>query len=156
VFLLAKLSLMIGMKLENMRLFLDSSALVKRFIREAGTDQVLARYHTATEIMVSVLSVPEVLSALNRLKKEGRLLPEQYTELKVTLAQDTAKSTLMDLTQEVLKKTIFCLENASVRTLDAIHIASAIISGCDLFISADHRQIEAAKWFHLDTEIIKP
>ena len=39
-----------------MRVFLDSSALVKRYIGEAGTDEVLAWCEQATELAVAVIA----------------------------------------------------------------------------------------------------
>ena len=41
-----------------MRVFFDSSALVKRYIGEAGTDEVLAWCDKATELAIAVIAVP--------------------------------------------------------------------------------------------------
>ena len=47
------------------------------------------------------------------------------------------------------------LEKNSLRTLDAIHLASALILKPDLFVSADKRQITAAKKSSLKVKFIE-
>lgn len=137
-----------------MRLFLDSSALAKRYVAEAGTDTVLARCLEADEIMLSIICLPELISAFNRLRRQKLVTQRQYSELKQQLGDDIAEATVLNITEHILEKTIYCLEQATVRTLDAIHIATAQESLCDLFISADQRQIQAAKKLGVEIEII--
>ena len=48
-----------------MRTYFDTSALAKRYVREPGTETVLKKCSEATEIVISVISVPELMSALN-------------------------------------------------------------------------------------------
>lgn len=135
-----------------MRIFLDSSALAKRYIFEPGTEQVLRRCREADEIVLSALCVPELISAFNRLRREGKLTAARYRRLKGDLAADLEQATIVDLTPSVVHRTIFCLEHAPLRALDAIHAASAAESLCDLFISADRRQCEAAARLKLRIE----
>lgn len=137
-----------------MRLYLDSSALAKRYLSERGSEIVLQKIHEASEILLSLLSIPETISALNRLKREGLLTQEVYTNLKGELSRDVAESTIIDLTPSVMSLTIACLEECQVRTLDAIHVASAKESGCDLFLSSDRKQVLAARVFGLTTEFV--
>jgi predicted nucleic acid-binding protein len=64
-------------------------------------------------------------------------------------AVDRTQWNLLALSTEILERAEQIVASRSVRTLDAIHIASAQEFGWHLgtrvpFISADHRQIEAA------------
>lgn len=52
-----------------MRVFFDTSAFVKRYIYEAGTDSVLEWCDRATEIGLSGIALPEIVSAFYRLIK---------------------------------------------------------------------------------------
>lgn len=137
-----------------MRFFLDSSALAKRYVAEAGTEQVLRRCREADEIILSTLCVPELLSGLNRLKRSGRLSAPRYRMLKRHLAADLEVAILVDLTPSVIERAIDCLERTPLRTLDAIHLAAALESGCDLFLTADRKQGEAAARLNLKAEIV--
>ena len=59
-----------------MRVFFDSFAFAKRYVREAGTGAVLARCDRATEICLFAIALPEIISALCRLQREGKLTPQ--------------------------------------------------------------------------------
>ena len=139
-----------------MRLFLDSSALAKRYIAEHGTDLVLERCGEADEVVLSVLCIPEVISGLNRLRRQNKLSNREYAKMKRDLAADVAEGSLIDLTEGVIQEAIRCLERTHVRAMDAIHIASAIESVCDLFLSADTHQCKAARLAGVPVEEIAP
>lgn len=128
-----------------MRLFLDTSALAKRYISEGGSDFVLMRCSEAEEILLSVICIPEIVSGLNRLKRERKLTRYRYRQLKEEFAADLAEATVLDLTEPVIQESIRCLENNAIRGMDAIHVASAAVFGSDLFLSADSRQCKAAR-----------
>ena len=135
-----------------MRVFLDSSALVKRYIDEPGKERVLQHCRDADEIVLSVLCAPELLSAFNRLRREEKISASNYRRLKIDLAADLEQATIVDLTPSVVHRTVSFLERAALRTLDAIQLASASESMCDLFLTADRRQCEAAARLKLRTE----
>ena len=65
-----------------MLVFFDSSAFVKRFIQETGTDQVMEWCDKATEIGLSSVALPEIISAFCRLQREDKINMEQYLQLK--------------------------------------------------------------------------
>ena len=127
-----------------MLVFFDSSAFVKRYIRESGTDQVLDWCDKATEIGLASIILPEIISAFCRLRRESLISEVQYRQLKSLLFADIEDAALCDLAPTVLAQTISALENNKLRAMDAIHIASAVIMKADIFISADKRQCEAA------------
>ena len=64
-----------------MKLFLDSSAMAKRFIDEPGSQRVEDLCAEATALGLSVICVPEIISALRRRKRERALTPRQYTQI---------------------------------------------------------------------------
>ncbi|TLY83330.1 MAG: type II toxin-antitoxin system VapC family toxin [Gammaproteobacteria bacterium] len=68
-----------------MKLFLDTSALAKRYIAEQGSDGVLRLCREAEQLAVSVICLPEMISTLNRLVQERRLSRAKYQVLKQTL-----------------------------------------------------------------------
>lgn len=128
-----------------MRVFFDTSAFVKRYIAENGTDTVLDWCQRATEIGLSALALPELISAFCRLQRENKITNIQYKQLKTALLSDVEDIAIGDLTPVVLAHTVNSLENNVLRAMDAIHIGSAIALECDVFISADQRQLDAAK-----------
>jgi uncharacterized protein len=127
-----------------MLVFFDSSAFVKRYIREPGTDEVLDWCERATEIGLAGITLPEIISAFCRLRRESLVSVEQYRVLKSSLLADIEDAALCDLAPTVMAQTVLALENNTLRAMDAIHIGSAVILKADVFISADKRQCEAA------------
>jgi predicted nucleic acid-binding protein len=128
-----------------MRIFFDSSALAKRYVREEGSDVVLQWCDQATELCLSGIALPEIISAFCRLLRKKLITPLQYRHLKTMLMADIADAVICDLTPEVMRSTIIALENNMLRGMDAIHIGSALTLKADLFVSADGRQCAAAE-----------
>jgi uncharacterized protein len=137
-----------------MRVYFDSSAFVKRYINEPGTNSVLAWCEQATEIVMSGIALPELISAFCRLQREARITSTQYRQLKSLLLADIEDVALADLSPAVLAATIMNLETSPLRAMDAIHIGSALVLKVDVFLSADSRQLEAASRAGLQVEAI--
>ncbi len=137
-----------------MRVFFDTSAFVKRYISEPGTDAVLEWCDRATEIGLSGIALPEIVSAFCRLHREGKITGTQYRQLKSLLLADIEDAAICDLTPAVLGKAISSLETNVLRGMDAIHIGSAVVLKADVFVSADKRQREAAARSGLRVEAV--
>jgi predicted nucleic acid-binding protein len=127
-----------------LRLFFDTSAFIKRYVDEPGSDRVQELISSAGELGLSVLLLPESVSTLSRLLREGRMTGEEYRALKDAILSDLADADICDLTPSVLERTVTCLETGALRALDAVHIGSALEYRPALFVSADRRQIEVA------------
>ena len=135
-----------------MRVFFDSSAFVKRYVREAGTEAVLAWCDRASEIGLSGIALPEIISAFCRLRREDKIDDAQYRQIKSMLLADIEDAAICDLTPEVLAQSIVSLETNVLRGMDAIHIGSAVALKADVFVSADQRQRDAANLAGLRVE----
>lgn len=135
-----------------MRVFFDTSAFVKRYVSEAGTDTVLEWCDQATEIILSGIALPEIISAFCRLQREGKITDTQYRQLKSLLLADIEDAAICDLSPIVLMQTISSLEKNVLRGMDAIHIGSAIALKADVFVSADKHQLDAAARMGLRVE----
>jgi len=127
-----------------MRIFFDSSAFVKRYVREEGTDEVLALCDQATELCLSGIALVDIISAFCRLQREGRVSSSQYRQLKALLMADITDAAISDLTPEVIRLSIISLEGNVLRGMDALHIGSALALKADLFVTADAKQHTAA------------
>lgn len=137
-----------------MLVFFDTSAFVKRYIYEVGTDSVLKWCDRATEIGLSGIALPEIISAFCRLHRENKITDAQYQQLKLLLMADIEDAAICDLTPAVLAQAVSILETNILRGMDAIHIGSAVALKADIFISADKRQLEAANQAGLNVECV--
>ncbi len=138
-----------------MKTFFDSSAFVKRYIEEAGSQTVEALGLAATELAVSIVCIPEVISALNRRVRERDLSHHQYETAKDNMFEDARDIVIVNLTPDVLSTCTTILEASPVRALDALHVACAIEWEAELFVSGDKRQISAAKKAGLQTRLVQ-
>ena len=137
-----------------MRVFFDTSAFVKRYVREAGTDAILEWCDRATEIGLSGIALAEIISAFCRLRREGQITDLEYQQLKSLLLADIEDAAICDLTPTVLARAVSCLETNVLRGMDAIHIGSAVVLQADVFVSADQRQRNAAACAGLRVETV--
>ena len=137
-----------------MRVFFDSSAFVKRYVSETGTEAVLTWCDQATEIGLSAIALPEIISAFCRLRRDEKINDTQYRQLKSMLLADIEDAAVCDVTPAVLAQSIKSLEKNVLRGMDAIHVGSAVVLQADVFISADQRQRDAAASAGLRVEAV--
>ena len=128
-----------------MRVYFDSSAFAKRYVNEAGTQEVLTWCDRASELALSIIAVPELISAFCRLLCEGRLDESQYRQIKSVLMEDIADALICDTTPRVIQYAVRALESQPLRGTDAIHIGAAQACTAEVFVSADARQCAAAR-----------
>jgi hypothetical protein len=127
-----------------MKALFDTSAFAKRYIEENGSDIVTELCQKTNELYLCSLCVPEFISVLSRLKREGKISLSQYNTIKKNFLLDIRDATILQINQEVIVGSIKLLEKHPLRTLDSLHIACAQIVNLDLFVSGDKRQLEAA------------
>ena len=137
-----------------MKTFLDSSAFAKRFVDEAGSDKVEKTCAQASELGLSVICVPEIISALNRRRRERSLTAAQYDKAKQQLLDDVRDADIINLAVPVVGSAIGVLETSPVRAMDALHIACALEWGAELFVSSDKKQLSAARRAGLKTHAV--
>jgi predicted nucleic acid-binding protein len=125
--------------------FFDSSSFAKRYVEEKGSQQVDNICQKATELSLSVICVPEIISALNRRIREKILSRREYATIKQHLSDDVRDAVIINLTSEVLATATQLLETSQLRAMNALHIACAIEWGAEIFVSSDKRQIIAAQ-----------
>ncbi len=134
-----------------MKFFFDSSAIAKRYIKEDGSELVDQLFLEADSIVVSSICLPEIMSALVRRRREKKLNTVQYNQCKRSAIEDFSTFEVCQLSPEVIRRSIILLENAELRTLDALQLACAIETKESVFVSSDKRQNAAAEKFSLTT-----
>ena len=139
--------------------YFDTSALVKRYVDEVGRREVLQllRRH---ECVASAVFPVELRSALRRRVSEGTLEAARLPDILKRVTADRPYWTLVEVGADVLGAAETLVATHPLRTLDAIHVASAQlfaarVSSPELvFVSADKRQTEAAAAIGLAVEHI--
>jgi predicted nucleic acid-binding protein len=122
-------------------IFLDSSALVKRYVAEPGSDMVLEAMANDRDWSASVLAATETRIALCRRGPEGAL----DSSVQRRLADDFQRFIVVEVDAECLAEAEAIGCRFRVRTLDAIHLAAALRLPSVTFLSFDQRQCEVAR-----------
>jgi predicted nucleic acid-binding protein len=133
------------------------SALVKQFIQEVGTSEAIALRADAPSHTTSTIAYTETFSALRRRVRETALRESQYDEVVRRFLREWPAYVRVNLGERILGRTRTLLERYPLRTLDAIHLASAIepqehLDEPSVFISADIQLLRTATAEHLETK----
>ena len=117
--------------------YLDASALVKLVVPEPESAALVAFLTPPTRMTSSALGRLETLRAVRRIVEESALSDAEVL---------FARITLLAITDRILDRAA-TLGPAMLRSLDAIHLASALSLGADLdgLITYDERLAEAAR-----------
>lgn len=125
--------------------YFDSSAWFKRYFKEQGSVEVQVLMAQAEKICLSEVGIPEIFSIFRRRVREQIISEDQYQLLKQTAGEDLKAISILALDSSVVANAIQCLEGATLQGCDSIHVATARVHRCDLFVSADLQQCKAAK-----------
>lgn len=134
--------------------YFDTSALVKRYVRERGSAQVgsLLRRH---DVLSSAITPVEVFSALWRRKRSGDLSQEDFSALLSRVQSDRLRWELVEVGGTVLSRAEEIVQGTvPVRALDAVHVASLLAfqaaSSIQIsIVTGDARQRDAANYLGL-------
>lgn len=105
--------------------FVDASALVKRYVRERHSVKV-RRLVAAGPVAVSRLSEVEVPSALARLVRERRLSARSSDRAIAAFVTDFTACHVVEITADVTALARTLLHRHDLRAGDAIQLASAV------------------------------
>ncbi len=137
-----------------MKLFVDSSAFAKRYVFEDGSEIVEELLQRASQLALCTILVPEIISGLNRRRREQILSKSDYRKIKKQLLEDVHDAIVLQVTPAVISRSVKLLETNILRAMDSLHVACAIEWQAELFVTADKRQLKAARNAGLLTEYI--
>jgi len=132
-----------------MRFFVDSSALVKLYFREAGTERMrkLARDHSKRSFELLDISKVECASAVERLARDGKLDRSQADSILGRLHRDFRQFQVRPVTMPVVDLAVELLQKHPLKAYDAIQLAGCRETAANppVFVCADRRLRDAAK-----------
>jgi len=137
-----------------LKIYLDSSAIVKRYISEPGTPAAdlifdecwMGRLHIAT----SIWNIGEVLGVLDVRRRRGWLSEEEFKEVLKNFVSETIKLlhlkslNLIPVSTSMLIKTWPLILKEHIYEADALQIQACIHSNSNILLTADKELINAA------------
>lgn len=127
--------------------YLDSSALVKLFVREDGSDSVGSLVGTASFVATSRISYVETVAAFARAGREGRFTPSQEKQAGRNLDRHWRGIAIVEVDDPLTREAARLCRQLTLRAADAIHLASAAVLANDeeiVFACWDRRLAESA------------
>ncbi|MGH9753592.1 MAG: type II toxin-antitoxin system VapC family toxin [Blastocatellia bacterium] len=141
--------------------YCDSSALVKRYVRETGS-RWLREQISHHQLLTSVLAIAEIPAALARRQRDGTLSVFEFhrSRLQITRHLQAGQYALLPATLHVIQQAALLIYRLPLAGYDAVHLATAIhylrTSGIDAnqfyFLTADLQLQRAAEAEGLKTE----
>lgn len=131
--------------------YFDTSAFIKFYSPEIGSNEVEKEILSSEKIIVSEILKVEVASALSRKVRDGELSKEQQGSIWSALLSDLstpqiwvfpASSDQVFVATEIMN--IFGAVH-NLRTLDSLQLAAAQMAGTDVFICSDKRLGQVAE-----------
>lgn len=107
-------------------IYFDSSALVKRYLREDGTDRVNEIIRSTPFISTSRLTYPEMLSAFARKYKRGDILEREFHRAANKFETDWNYLFVIEFQNELLPLINKTVKEHYLRGADSVHLASAL------------------------------
>ena len=107
-----------------MILYLDTSSLVKLYVREEGSDEVRSLLDSASLAASSVIAYAEARSALARRCREGSLSPADHGVVRAAFDREWPAILALDVTQSVARHAADLAELHGLRAFDGLHLAS--------------------------------
>lgn len=133
-----------------MRLYLDTSALVKLYVEEQGSGLVREIVQQSETVATSAIAYVEARAAFARRRRERHLPSGDYRRVIQEFNTDWGHYILLEVTDSLIRRAAESAESYALRAYDAIHVASAAtlkerLSEQVLFASWDSNLLRAVR-----------
>ena len=107
--------------------YAESSAVLSWLLGEAGHEAVLEELSTADQVVTSTLTIIECSRALARARSTRRVKPAEELAALRLLDEAAASWHVLDISDRVAERACASFPHEPVRTLDALHLATAVV-----------------------------
>jgi len=108
-------------------IYAETSAVLRWLFAETDGATVRAALETASKVVTSRLTSIETRRVVQRAEREGRVTAAQAADLRAIFAQAASTWAVLEISDEVARRAEAGFPVEPVRTLDAIHLASALL-----------------------------
>lgn len=136
-----------------MSVYLDTSALIKLYVEEEGTEQVVEATQDAADgrVIIVDLTPLEARSAIRRREREGDISAADADQVLRQIENDCSMTFLMQpSTSAVMEEAARLIDRHPLRAYDALQLAGCLVvrdgmPGPVTFVCADSRLCDAAR-----------
>lgn len=128
-----------------MKVAIDTSALVKRYVAIQGGAELQQIFEQATSVHIAHHCRVEMHSAFNRMRLTKQISAAACRAAIAAFERDLPDYEVSPWTPDSEARAITLLPSSNLRAMDALHVAAALQSEVDQFATSDERQAVAAK-----------
>lgn len=130
-------------------IYCDASALVKFYVPEAESDALNRLLEGRRDLLVSDLSITEIVSSLSRRRREGTLEAAIASRMHRAILGHVEegvyrKVELISSTHREAERLLLSLQAVPLRAADALHLALAVAGDAASLLTFDRRLSDAA------------
>lgn len=108
-----------------MILYLDTSALVKAYVSENSSRDVLKAIKHSHIVSSHILAYVETLATFSRIKREKKISEKEFDIVKLSFIADWKNYLHIETTQELMQHAADLADAFSLRAYDSVHLAAA-------------------------------
>lgn len=110
-----------------MTIYAETSAVLAWLFAQAGGERVRAALAQAPQVVTSRLTLIETRRVIRRAEREARISAAQAADLLALFARAASTWAVLEISAQVARRAEERFPREPVRTLDAIHLASALV-----------------------------
>jgi hypothetical protein len=138
-----------------MRVLFDSSALLKRYLPEAGREALLGWVAQASPAVAAAHCKIQLYAAIDRVRRDTGVGMEAYRITCDEIERNFSDFEVVPMSTLVERAAIRALEASPMPALDALHVGAAVAAAVDLFVTADPRQYQGARAVGLKAALLE-
>lgn len=136
--------------------YLDTSALIKRFVVEKGSTALRQLLDRDPQVATATVAYAEAYAGLTRRYRERGLSRRQYTSACAQFETEWRAYVRVELHGDVLDAARLLIQRHGLRGFDGVHLASAVVLQRGLgepvmLVAADDRLLRAASAERMQT-----
>ena len=130
-----------------MNLYFDTSALIKRYIVEKGSDKVDSLMDNAERIIVSVITEIETCLTFKRLVTEKAISENDYQTALSEFEYDYEYYIPVNFDKNISEQAKLIIQRYQLKTLDSIQLGTALLlkDEIDYFVVSDDKLIRSGQ-----------
>ncbi len=136
------------------KIYLDTSALIKRYIQEEGTeiiDLLFDRASPAIALVISLWNLSESMVAVDKYRRRGALSDDELRGVVRRLIAEVREywergvMKIVPVSPELVVETWRYILGQHVYAGDAVQLVTCVRERCDLLVAADRRLVEVCQ-----------
>ena len=128
-----------------MRIFIDTSTLLKKYIQEEDVDVFEGLLERSAEIVVSPVTWIEMNRAISGKLSERKVTADDAARFRFDVKRDFMYYFKALWNEALEEKALELVCKNNLKTLDAIQLASGVLSDAEFFLTSDEKLFKEAK-----------